>query len=162
MYPLCTLTHSLKHFWTSVFEFREVQTFIIDPLYFLHTPPPPWIVANLCWKEMQCSRSCTPLTMALETMTQHVELFVLFALLVFGSHYHVHSWHQVRWWCPATWQAGRSWACIVSGPSCGTMLLRMWDSRMEGVPWCEWVSACCVPQTSNMGHGTHEITPGYW
>jgi len=29
--PFCTLTHSLKHFWTSIFEFREVQTFINRP-----------------------------------------------------------------------------------------------------------------------------------
>ena len=32
--------------------------------------------------------------------------------------------------------------------SCGMMLLRMWDSWMEGVPWCEWVSTCHVPQSN--------------
>jgi len=43
----------------------------------------------------------------LETMMQHIELFVLFAFLVFGSHYHVHSWHQVSWLCSGQWTVGR-------------------------------------------------------
>jgi len=39
--PLCTLTHSLKCFWTLIFEFREVQTFRNRPFVFSPHPATP-------------------------------------------------------------------------------------------------------------------------
>jgi len=110
-------------------------------------------VANLCWKDMQCSRSCTPLAMT----GNNNDLFVLFTFSVFGSRYHAHLWYLVSWWCSATLREGRSWVCIVSGscPKRGVYDVDRYEGAvvqccrgesgtldwMEGVPWRRWVSA---------------------
>ena len=91
---------------------------------------------------------------------QHINLFILFMFLVFGSCNHAHLLHHVSWWCSATWQEGRRWACIVSGP-CGKwglycrMLKDMrelwyyhiveWDSRLNGKgAWMSIMSICVL------------------